>query len=84
MDEPVEPVEADSGQQISDFDSESCQESPEPDPTTDVSLAETPSAYMDTRWRNVTSLATHACQQCLLVITLPGLSVYALFLEVGP
>lgn len=41
--EPVEPVEVDSGQQISDFDSESCQENPEPVATTQVSHVETPS-----------------------------------------
>ena len=43
MDEPVEPAETDSGHQISDFDSESCPENPEPLPITRVSVVETPS-----------------------------------------
>lgn len=43
MDKPEEPVEADSGEQISDFDSESCQENPEAVLTTHVSHGEAPS-----------------------------------------
>lgn len=43
LDDPEEAVEADAGQQISDFDSESCQENPEPVPTAHVSPVEPPS-----------------------------------------
>lgn len=42
VDQPGEPLEADSGQRISDVDSESCHESPEPVPTTHVSPVEAP------------------------------------------
>lgn len=64
MDEPEEPVEEDSGQQISDVDSEFCQEDLERVPSTHVSHVETPSLSV--------SLETSPCVLVVAVMRVYG------------